>query len=136
MAFSGNPLFNGSNAYTSCVAVPLQNAPRGVPTPELETHEKSALLRLLAVNDFAMQGRSLVDRNNLYRVPWPPTMGGAHAKASRAEIIRVGFFFDFFAGHGCQSGEAHHHHDGESLFRSSCQISVEMHTVTCRAVYC
>src|SRR5207249_10798820 len=62
-------------------------------------------------------------------------MSGAHANAARAKIVRVCLFLHFTAP-GFPTGEAHPHHDGQSLFRSSGQVFVEIHTVTCRAIYC
>ena len=65
---------------------------------ELEANEETSLVRLLAINDFALHGRSLVDRSDLDLIPRLPTAERAHSDAARTEIIGVGLLFDFAPG--------------------------------------
>src|SRR5437660_1532149 len=81
--------------FFSVAAIALQNAPGGASTMELEANEETSLVRLLAINDFALHGRSLVDRGNLYLIPRLPAVERAHSHAARTEIVGVGLFFDF-----------------------------------------
>src|SRR5438034_11792656 len=65
--------------FFSVAAIALQNAPGGASTMELEANEETSLVRLLAINDFALHGRSLVDRGNLYLIPRLPAVERAHS---------------------------------------------------------
>jgi hypothetical protein len=62
---------------------------------KLEADKKAGLVKLLAVDDFSLHGRPLVNRSNLDQVPGLPTMGGADTNASGTKVIGVRFFFDF-----------------------------------------
>jgi hypothetical protein len=46
-------------------AVSLQDPPECAPTVKLEAHKKAILVKLLALDDFSLHGRSLVDGSNL-----------------------------------------------------------------------
>ena len=85
---------------------------------ELEANEETSLVRLLAISDFALHGRSLVDRSDLDPIPRLPTAERAHSDAARTEIIGVGLFCDF-ARPRLERRQTHHHHDGEPLFVSA-----------------
>src|SRR2546429_5910620 len=50
--------------FFSVAAIALQNAPGGASTMELEANEETSLVRLLAINDFALHGRSFIDRKS------------------------------------------------------------------------
>lgn len=99
---------------------------------KLEPHKKARFVKLLAVNDFSLHGRPLVDGSNLYLIAWLPAMGGTDANALGTEIIGIGLFFDF-ARLRRQSQEPNHHHDREPFFRPAGQILSKMHTFTYRA---
>src|SRR5262249_40850979 len=99
---------------------------------KLEPHKKAGLVESLAVDHFALHGRSLVDGGDFDLISWLPVMRGADTNTLGTEIISVGFFFDFAAiRRDC--GKAHHDHDREPLFRSSGQMFVKIHTHTCCA---
>lgn len=100
------------------VVVPLQDAPGGAPIVKLKSNKEAGLVELLAVDDFSLHGRPLVDRSNFDLVAGLPTMRRTDANALGTEIIGVGLLFDF-AGFRRKSRQADHHHDGEPLFRSS-----------------
>lgn len=109
------------------VVVPLQDAPGCAPTVKLEPYKKTGFVKLLAVDDFSLHRGPLVDGCNFEQISRLPTMGGADANALGTEVVGVGFFFDF--AHLSHEGrEADYHHDRQSLFRSSGQILVKMHT--------
>ena len=77
------------------VVVPFEDAPRGAPTVELESHKKAVLVTSLAIDDLSIRGWPLVEKSNLNYIPWLPTMSGADTNAIGTKIIGVGFFFDF-----------------------------------------
>ena len=85
---------------------------------ELEANEETSLARLLAIDNFALHGRSLVDRSDLDLIPRLLTAERAHSDAARTEIIGVGLFFDF-ALLRLEGGETHRQHDGEPPFASA-----------------
>jgi hypothetical protein len=85
---------------------------------ELEANEETSLVRLLAINNLALHGRSLVDRSDLDLIPRLPTPERAHSDAARTEIIGVGLFFDFALPRR-EGQQTHYHHDGQPLFASA-----------------
>jgi len=101
-------------AHRQKVAEPLQNRPRNL-IPKSEAHEKSAIGKVLAINDFAAHRLFSPDGRNHGFVAQLPWTCSPDSGAVRTNVVSMDSL-PFSGALGPNGRESHGDHNGESFF--------------------